>query len=64
MLEKKWTVVTFGKFAGKRLSLSQIVLTDSDWFRYMAGKKASRGRLLGNRRNRRKGSENSYSREK
>jgi hypothetical protein len=32
----KWTIVKFGKFADKKMSLPQIVLTDPDWFWYMA----------------------------
>jgi hypothetical protein len=28
----KWAIIKFGKFAGKKMSLPQIVLTDPDWF--------------------------------
>jgi hypothetical protein len=45
--KSKWTIVNFGKFAGKKMSLPQIVLTDPDWFWYMADKKAFTGTLAG-----------------
>jgi hypothetical protein len=45
MSEIKWTIVKFGKFASKKMSLPQIVLTDPDWFWYMVQKKAFTGTL-------------------
>ena len=46
----KWTIVNLGKFADKKMSLPQIVLTDPDWFFFMADKKAFTGRLAGEAR--------------
>ena len=33
----KWTVVNFGKFKDKNLTLPQIVLQDPDWFFWAVG---------------------------
>jgi hypothetical protein len=38
-----WSIVTFGKFAGRQMSLPQVVLTDPDWFWYMIEIKAFKG---------------------
>jgi hypothetical protein len=37
---RKWTIVDFGKFASKKMSLPQIVLTDPDWFWHLYEKDA------------------------
>ena len=42
---EKWILVTFGKSAGKTMSLPQIVFMDPDWFWYMGDKKAFTGAL-------------------
>jgi len=41
----RWTIVDFVKFAGKLLTLPQIILTDPDWFWYLIEKEGFRGRL-------------------
>jgi hypothetical protein len=41
----KWTVVNFGKFADKHMTLPQIILNDPDWFWYMVERKAFTGTL-------------------
>ena len=35
-----WTVIDFGKFEGKGMTLPQIVFTDPDWFFHMSPAKA------------------------
>lgn len=38
-----WTIVDFGKFADKKMSLPQIVLTDPDWFWHLDEEDAFKG---------------------
>jgi hypothetical protein len=41
----KWTKINFCKFAGKQMTLPQIILNDPDWFWYMFEKEAFTGAL-------------------